>query len=256
MRKLFVVLVVTFLVAVLFPGSSALVGAQSNDCQMVGWTGLAFVPESELVWQGDIENVAGTSARDLADVETFGVVARRSTFRLRGCLGAWRPGSASSDRSSRHGCDHHPGRKWNVCRVVADRRSRARDEQRRHRDLRRRSERGGHHARFARSQRGVVVRRHLGGLVERGRHPHRPCRRHERRAACIFAGERHPVATAHPSAPDLGTELSRSPTPTRSRSHRSLSIRSTSPPASRGRRPAIASRGPRRPTGRRHLASG
>jgi WD40 repeat protein len=72
MRRLFVVLTVAFFVAVLLPGSSSLVSAQSNDCQMLGWTGLAILPETQLGWQGDIENVAGTAARDLVDVETFG----------------------------------------------------------------------------------------------------------------------------------------------------------------------------------------
>lgn len=72
MRRLLVVLSVTFFVAVLLPGSSSLVGAQSNDCQMLGWTGLAILPETQLGWQGDIENVAGTAARDLVGVETFG----------------------------------------------------------------------------------------------------------------------------------------------------------------------------------------
>ena len=71
MRKVVVVLAVTFVVAVLFPGSSSLVGAQSNDCQMLGWTGLTILSDSELGWRGDIENVAGATARGLVDVETF-----------------------------------------------------------------------------------------------------------------------------------------------------------------------------------------
>ncbi len=72
MRKLFVVLIVTSFVAVVLPSSSSVVGAQSNDCQMLGWTGLAILPDSQLGWQGDIENVDSALVRDLADVNAFG----------------------------------------------------------------------------------------------------------------------------------------------------------------------------------------
>ena len=94
MRRLFVVLTVTFFVAVLLPGSSSVVGAQSNDCQMLGWTGLAILPESQLGWQGDVENVDGTPVRDLADVETFGWSPDGSRFAYVDAVGASRSGTA------------------------------------------------------------------------------------------------------------------------------------------------------------------
>ncbi len=72
MRKLVALVSITFVLAPGLVGSTARVGAQAPDCQMIGWTGLRFLPPQELAWRGDVENLDATVVRALDDIPAFG----------------------------------------------------------------------------------------------------------------------------------------------------------------------------------------
>ena len=222
---------------------------------MLGWTGLAILPETQLGWQGDIENVAGTAARDLVDVETFGwspdgrrlaymdasgpgdPVLRIATDPL-GTDPSTIPGvSGTSIVWSPTGDRVLLSSRADDAISVVDRNGvvTTLDPQ-------------GHDAAWSSTASGWRGRARTVSTSPRPTAREPRCSRRRRRTACC--GDRPLTSSScwHRAflIADADTLAS----------HHSRWTRPISPAASRGLRPATASRGRRRPTARRHRASG